>query len=517
MDLALIDPSKSAKSSNPFLLGNYELTLNQSIQNLLRERHNDSFESSSASTFYELMQARADPPLEATWVYSLLSFHSSKFSNNDPLNRVAVAKCLFQLVSACSSLGSSSKNIALLAPVVFEVYNLVVELLEEDSSLNKEKKAVREVVSLVEVIIGYISVCCAKDLGEENDDSIYLITSLGDLIRLWIGQDEQGRDDFGYFFPLVGEEVRRGLRGEGCEVSYLAGVVMAEAFLLRLCLNIRFGLQRAELDKELSHWAVSAITGIRNFYFFETLVRMLLEPKLPVTSLLKSDHIDLLRKVLYDAVILVEYSFLNPEKVIRLPAERVTGLVVTRSIVTHEAVEFFRENGDSSRAISYIKSFKSSRLVSQLIKWVTIVEGRKSKPNEFSPKALIKWLLNVEVQGLKIFDDSTKCRAKLVLNDDEQPSGKLEDEKLDASLGFYIDNRGGEEMNESMNAAFVAAAHEIKSADENKGKKRKGKSSEKKRIKFVKYDVSDNINSGREKASLDKDETSSSGSEGEDN
>lgn len=50
----------------------------------------------------------------------------------------------------------------------------------------------------------------------------------------------------------------------------------------------------------------------------------------------------LLRKVLYDAIILADYSFLNPEKAIHLPTDQLKSLAMARLIVTHEAVEFFR-------------------------------------------------------------------------------------------------------------------------------------------------------------------------------
>lgn len=50
----------------------------------------------------------------------------------------------------------------------------------------------------------------------------------------------------------------------------------------------------------------------------------------------------LLRKVLYDAVILVDYSFLNPERTTHLPADEVRNLAIARLIVTHEAIEYFR-------------------------------------------------------------------------------------------------------------------------------------------------------------------------------
>ncbi len=50
----------------------------------------------------------------------------------------------------------------------------------------------------------------------------------------------------------------------------------------------------------------------------------------------------LLRKVLYDAVILVEYTFLNPERAINVTTEHMKGLAMARLIITHEGIEFFR-------------------------------------------------------------------------------------------------------------------------------------------------------------------------------
>lgn len=50
----------------------------------------------------------------------------------------------------------------------------------------------------------------------------------------------------------------------------------------------------------------------------------------------------LLRNVLYDAVILVEYSFLSPERAISIPAEHMKCLAMARLIITYEAIELFR-------------------------------------------------------------------------------------------------------------------------------------------------------------------------------
>lgn len=50
----------------------------------------------------------------------------------------------------------------------------------------------------------------------------------------------------------------------------------------------------------------------------------------------------LLRNVLYDAVILVEYSFLSPERAINIPAEHMKSLAMARLIITYEAIKFCR-------------------------------------------------------------------------------------------------------------------------------------------------------------------------------
>ena len=59
-------------------------------------------------------------------------------------------------------------------------------------------------------------------------------------------------------------------------------------------------------------------------------------------SVQSSEDEVLLRKVLYDAIILVEYPFLNPERAINVPTEHMKGLAITRLIITHEGIEFFR-------------------------------------------------------------------------------------------------------------------------------------------------------------------------------
>lgn len=107
-------------------------------------------------------------------------------------------------------------------------------------------------------------------------------------------------------------------------------------------------------------------------------------------------------------------------------------------------------------------------------------------------------------------------------SDSEQPASKLDSKKVDDDLLFYIDNNGDEEhadeenekVNESMSAAFVAAAHTMTSSEKRGRKRKEGKTPEKKeKIKFVKYDLRCNSDSAGERSSFINNDSLNSGSE----
>ncbi|XVF88694.1 hypothetical protein PTKIN_Ptkin19aG0070900 [Pterospermum kingtungense] len=500
----------SENPPNPFFLigENYQLSLKQSMEDLLAETQKETPNFSDfIDKFYHLMQAKIDPPLESIWVYSALSFRSHSFGNEDPLNRLSKIKDLFQLVSSCSSPCDSFKSISLLAPVVFEVYKLVVEVLEKDLGSKGEKQVIRKVKSVVEVIIGYISICCCKDLSKATEgDAVNLVIPVEELVSIWTDRNVNVQS----FLPLVSNEILKVISERGFDVNYLAGVVMVEAYLLKLCLDLRIGTQGMALEKELRSWAAASVSSFHNFYFFEILARMLLMPALPVTALLGSEDVVVLRNILYDAVILVEYSFLKSETV-HLPADLVKSIAMTRLIVTLEAIELFRKNGDQKRATRYTSAFANSHLPSQITKWISCSIGSDEKAGGISgssPKAITKWLLKLERQGIKLFDDSIlKYHAKLLVDDSkvthEGPVSKVEDDSL-----FYVDKNGEEEdeenkmETESMTAAFVAAAHSMRQRDSSKQKRKGTGSEEKESIKYFKYDICSNSESAKDNVSI---------------
>ncbi|XP_042494647.1 uncharacterized protein LOC122073966 [Macadamia integrifolia] len=296
MDVAVVESSNGAKSPDFGLIvgENYEIMLKESIERFLDQcRRGISDFSGFSSMFFRLLQARVDPPLEIIWFYSAVSFRAGDLVGHDPQSRVLMAKDLFQLLAACSASCKGFKSIAVLAPVLFELFQSVVNLPEKKLSSKGEKKLTREIEGLIEGIVSYISICCSKG-SDEEDALVALLPCFKDLIRVWMTDRlERNRDvweDLRMLFPLVSEDIHQGLAGGECVLGYLAGVVIVESFLLRLCLRFRAGLSREELKKDLRTWAVGSVTGFRNSYFFETLARMLLEPTLPVTGLLVSIH-----------------------------------------------------------------------------------------------------------------------------------------------------------------------------------------------------------------------------------
>jgi hypothetical protein len=64
-------------------------------------------------------------------------------------------------------------------------------------------------------------------------DGERLLPAFGELIKVW------GVWQFQVLFLLTREDVRQELMMEGCSVEYLARVLVAEVFLLRLCLKVQ--------------------------------------------------------------------------------------------------------------------------------------------------------------------------------------------------------------------------------------------------------------------------------------
>ncbi|OMO86586.1 hypothetical protein COLO4_21041 [Corchorus olitorius] len=494
----------------------FQPMLSESIHRFLTQYRSGATDFSNfISIFSRLLQNSPDPPLEFLWFYSAVTFHSTKF--NSP-NSIPVSKDLFQLLVSCSTSCNAFKRISVLAPVIYELFRLATD----------QKELKKGVESLLEGIVSYISICCGVEAAG-NDD---LSSSFVELLRVWMvdraGKDEgERRNDLKAFFPIVSEEVRKVISG-GCGIGYLSGVVMCQAFLLKLCLKFEAGIPKWQLEKDVHDCAVQTITGFRNFYFLDILFRMLLEPVLPVTILLGHGNEVLLREILYDAVMMMDHTFLSPPGGIPLPGKQLKNLALTWSFVADNAIRSVRENGNQMKAVSYINAFSGSCLPSQLIKWVTSQAGMGDKArslNVSTPVALIKWLLVIEGQGVTIFEcDISKVYARAVVCKSrveyEIPVVKTNGKNMGENL-FHLVHEGKDdkkpdgdmEMIDSIDTFPLAAPGLMKSTtDVVRKRKEESNGEEEKPVKFVKYHFHENL--VKEKLlSLVNDDGLSSGSE----
>ncbi|KAL3332240.1 hypothetical protein AABB24_032704 [Solanum stoloniferum] len=250
---------------------NHEIVLKNLIQAVLDSPGSKKL-SSLRSNFEELLQRSVDPPFETIWVYSALRYRGFSSTENDLFKRLAAVKDLFQLIVSCSVSCDFFKSIALIAPVMYNVFRLVMGLKGFEQKAKKEKKFVREVNGLVDSILGYVKVCC-EGVEDRCDVSEGFLRPVRELVTVWMWdntvEDTGDKGCMRAFFPILTDEIVERVNAEGCEQSALAGCVIAEAFLLKLCLRFMEDGSRKELQDELRAWIIASITGLQNPYFFE--------------------------------------------------------------------------------------------------------------------------------------------------------------------------------------------------------------------------------------------------------
>lgn len=240
---------------NLSLKPNYDPMLQESIKSFIAGIRRENFNSAEfRSVILRHLLSTENPSLEMVWLYSAAIYHERVSS----LDRVSAARNLIQLLSAFAAAGSSSKSIAMIAPAVYDLHRCAGEGLVE----------AKEMECLAEGILSYVSICCSQNR-DFDEGSAALNPCFVDVVKVWTMGDSGGGGGLEGFFPLISGGVLRRFEVEGCGIGYLAGVVIAEAFLIRLCLKVRGGGGlRKELRKELGIWAVSSITAFGNRIFF---------------------------------------------------------------------------------------------------------------------------------------------------------------------------------------------------------------------------------------------------------
>ncbi|KAL6568883.1 hypothetical protein OROHE_003624 [Orobanche hederae] len=133
-----------------------------------------------------------------------------------------------------------NKEHALVAPVIYNLHKLFADVKSFHLGAKKERKLSGEIKSLVDSVLGYVNVCC--NAFDQNFDEVEgMIRPLGDLISFWLvgsGGQACNAESLKVFFLLLNDDIANRVTVEGCEMIELAGIVVAEAFLLKLCWKI---------------------------------------------------------------------------------------------------------------------------------------------------------------------------------------------------------------------------------------------------------------------------------------
>lgn len=233
----------------------YALMLSDSIERFFDEyRKGVTDFSGFIPIFSRLLRNLPDPPVAIVWCYSALMFHTAKFAARDSSEKLMAVKDLFQMLVSCTASSSASKRIAVLAPVIYTLFDLVVE----------KKKLKEEAENLIDGIVSYISICCGRE-SEEDDCVLGFGPYFLDLARVWMV--DKPREDLKGFLPLVSHEICESISIDG-GVGYFAGIVMYQAFLLRLCMKFSSRMSMVELQNELHSRAVQMIAGFRSCHFY---------------------------------------------------------------------------------------------------------------------------------------------------------------------------------------------------------------------------------------------------------
>ncbi|KAL1552357.1 hypothetical protein AAHA92_13162 [Salvia divinorum] len=447
--------------------------------------------SGLVSQYRRLIEKLKDPPLGIVWFYGAVVFHTYKSSSLPPPGILLVAEDLLELVNKSSSLCNVLRKIAVIAPVVYLLYHLELNFSARDPSLREE------IGIAVEGMVNYISICCSH-YTEEGQESEYLGGYILDLIRIWMVDPARDCDKINIwasFFPTLGNDFQPEVT---VYLGYLAGAVMNETLLLRLLLKISPAIDKEDLQRNMLNVAIQTIKGFQNFYFLDMLLKMLSGPSLPIVASMSYGDAVLLHKVLYDAVILVDYSF-HSGRWVQSSVSQLKKLALAWVLAADHAIEFARAATDQPRAISYLNAFKECQLVAELIMWVCNQAGifyLSTIPDVTNPRALIQWLLVLNGQGIDIFDHSmSMLYAKAVACTSKVESGPPELSLGTGNLNVHIIdlNKSGESKDREVGDQPDTGAPRglcLANAKNGSGRKRKEalSGSHKQQVKQVKLD-----------------------------
>ncbi|XP_074276462.1 uncharacterized protein LOC141600177 [Silene latifolia] len=387
------------------------------------------------------------PPIEIIWFYTAVNYHTHKNMSKAHYQNLGHVLCLEELfnslVSSSGSCTSCVNRIAVLAPLIYELQSLIE--LNMVNGLCLDDVVSKEIRCLVDRLVSYISLCCFEGM-DYHDESPAFSPCFVDLIKVLTferrGESFKFEDDFRMFFPLVSDKGRNELLLRG-EVGVLAGFVMCQVLLLNLCLKFIMKERPQNVEEEVMVSAADTITGFRSCYFFDVLLKMLLESSLPITSLLTTADGVMLQEAIYGAIVLVDYPFFNPASGICLCNHHLNSLASTWLFAADRAMQFVRNNDRENKVILYMKAFTKSLVRSQLMRWVSAQSGmvEDTIPRFSTPAAFLEWLVQLRGVDSLTFDKDLSLFLDKVVCYNSEMTFNLPFSEANSNKGFCIDQK----------------------------------------------------------------------------
>lgn len=357
-----------------------------------------------------LLQSRANPPLSLFWSFAVserrvLTNGEAKVALD---SEVATAHSVLQSLKCMTSgFCDGPTAIATMAPIVRIAFETLVILCSSeckngaDMTVKENAKLWGSLSTLIREVSGFIALCHHK--GCPAPGGLFKAPSVCLGLDKWIAEGTE----FSSLFPFASTSLESSIKKNisSVETIFTLGVLVeVEVALLRLIADAvqERPLGRSELEKKLKH---DLIVYGKFLVSSGVMLDALLEPPLPVLSILSEDEESLLRGILGEMVVtrFPDSEMFNhengPSPPSKLGAQNECDVFLKRLSIARKTAEYFRSKNEHLRASDLLSSLRRQSAPSQLGDWLggrSVVKIWITTAVLNNPQALLDWLLNAE-------------------------------------------------------------------------------------------------------------------------
>lgn len=357
-----------------------------------------------------LLQSRANPPLSLFWSFAVierivLTNEEAKVASD---SEVATAHSVLQSLKCMTSgFCDGPMAIATMAPIVRIAFEALVKYSSSESKNGadmtdkKKSKLWKSLTKLIREVSGFIALCHHKECPAPG--GLFKAPSVCVGLDKWIAEGTE----FSSLFPFASTSLESSIKEDISSaetVCKLGVLVEAEVALLRLLADVvhERPLGRSELEKKLKH---ELIVYGKFLGSSGVMLDALLEPPLPVLSILSADEESTLRGILGEMVVtrVPNSEMFNhengPSPPSKLGAQNECVAFLNRLSIARKTAAYFRSKNEHLRASDLLSSLRRQSAPSQLGDWLggrSVLKILITTAVLKKPQALLDWLLNAE-------------------------------------------------------------------------------------------------------------------------